>query len=165
MPNARDKNQEAKLRFSEALFRVWVKRGDFEAMVMEGHRQLAAKTPGVDPVMSACKMQVGLGGPGCDMSDPATVEARLALVRSVLYVWYKVTPDIKSAVMESVREIAIAKGEDPLLASLAADDVLNEARGAGQAISEQHAAAKVEQETREQSREQRNRQRVLDRLD
>ena len=53
-------------------------------MVMEGHRQLAAKQPGVDPVMSAIKMQNGLGGSECDMTNPANIEARLELVRTVL---------------------------------------------------------------------------------
>ena len=87
--------QKADLLFSEAVYRVYVRRNDFETMVMEAKRQIAAKQPAVDPVMSAMNMQVGL------LADPNSTEftkARLELVDAVLHCWFKVTPDVQSAV-------------------------------------------------------------------
>lgn len=75
------------------------------------------------------------------------------------------TDDIKSAVMEAVKEIAIVKGEDPWVAMQAADEVLTGARGTGQALSEQYEVNKAEQAKREQQREQQNRQRIPERVD
>lgn len=155
-------NDKAALLFSEAVYRVWRKHTNFVAMVMEAKRQIAAKQPGVDPFVSACNMQVGL------LMDPSCTEftkARLELVEAVLHCWHKVTPDVKSAVMDAVREIAILDDVDETTALGAVGQVIDRARGAGTAMSEMREASKTKLETQRQKRDKLTRDRTRQRLE
>lgn len=155
-------NQKADLLFSEAVDRVWRKHTNFVAMVMEGKRQIAEKTPGVDPFESTMKMQVGLDAePGSEKHT----KARLEMIEAVLHIYYKVPPDLQSAIMDAVREIAILNDIDELTAMMAAGEVIDRARGAGTAMSEMREASKADLETRRQKRDKLTRDRTRQRLE
>tara|TARA_R110002124_G_scaffold126558_1_gene286128 strand:- start:388 stop:897 length:510 start_codon:yes stop_codon:yes gene_type:complete len=154
--------QKADLLFSEAVYRVYVRRNDFETMVMEAKRQIAAKQPAVDPVMSAMNMQVGL------LADPNSTEftkARLELVDAVLHCWFKVTPDVQSAVMDAVRDIAIMDDVDELTALGKAYAVIERHRGAGSAMADLREASKAKLENQRQKRDKLTKDRTRQRLE
>ena len=157
-----NENQKADLLFSEAVYRVYVRRIDFETMVMEAKRQIAAKQPAVDPVMSAMNMQVGLD------AEPGSTEftkARLELVEAVLHCWFKITTDVQSAVMDAVRDIAIMDDVDELTALGKAHSVIERHRGAGSAMSDLRDASKVKLEAQRQKRDKLTRDRTRQRLE
>lgn len=155
-------NEQADLLFSDAVYRVWQKHTNFVAMVMDGHRQIAEKTPGVDPFVSACNMECGFDA---EPGSAKHTKARLQMVEALLHVWYRVEPDIQSAVMDAVREIAILNDVDELTAMMTAGQVIDRARGAGTAVSEQIAASKVKLETQRLKREHLTRDRTRERLE
>lgn len=150
---------KAYLRLSDSVLQVWRKRDDFVATVMEGHRQLVAKQAGVDPFASACRMQAGIER---DITNVQGKEARLQMIQALLHVWYRVKPDIQSAIMQGVREAAILNNEDVNMALFSTQQILNQARGAGQAMSELHAANNAAEVSRAQKRDQLDRKRVLE---
>lgn len=163
--NILDENPAAVLRLSEAILQIWNKRGDFVSMLMGSHRQIAGKQSGVDPDVSASDFYNALSGVQVAPLSEEQQAARADLVQAALAIWYKLPDDLKSSVMTQVREIAIEQDEDPVMAMIATDQILDAAKGAGDALAEQYGAAKAEQEIRAQKRDERERQRVLARFE
>lgn len=155
-------NDKADLLFSDALNHVRRKHINFAAMIMEGHMQIAKKKPGVDPLISAANMDSGLSA---EPGSAKHTKARLEMVEAVLRVWYKVPDDIKSAIMDAVRNIAILNDVDEITALMTADQVTSRARDAGTAMSEMREASKAKLETQRQKRDKLTRDRTRERLE
>jgi hypothetical protein len=145
-----DQDTAARLRLAGAIQRVCRKRHDFEAVIYSGFREMMTQMSGVDPHVSHYNFQIGL-----DSSDESLKEAQLQLIRAVLYVWYKVTPELQSMVFTSVREFAFARNADRTMAMMEAGLILDDARGAASAMEDQRAKVDKKQAERERARQKR----------
>lgn len=85
-----DDGNKAKLRFSEAVFRVWRKRHDLEAIVMQGHRYYLTKQSNDDPFVRSSKLSVAISYAQENPDDLSYNEARLEMISALLYVWYRI---------------------------------------------------------------------------
>ena len=127
-----DDQDEAWLRLSEALLRVWSKRDDFRSIILEGYRDIVAKNLLRDNLVASLIIDLELAVH--NLHDPSSFEVRLRLVRVILHVWYKVPPELQRLVLDAVRDLAILKGEDDQRAFSDADEILRGARTVAQAM-------------------------------
>ncbi|GIT88483.1 hypothetical protein [Roseobacter sp. OBYS 0001] len=156
--------QIARTRVSEAVQRVWAKRMDLGAMIAQGYRELAARESKEDPAMSWCRLELALHAAKEDPDTPEAIEAHLELVRAIMFVWYKVPSDLSSMVMRAAEELAILEDRNPDDALMSAILLMQNARGAGEAFSEQYEANKAKADERRRAKGERERQRLTSRL-
>ena len=85
------------------------------------------------------------------------------MLDAVLRIWHRMPTDLENAIMTTVKEHAIVRGEDPLMALVVIDDVLSLARGSGEAHTETLERLKAAKASKDRNREQQARERVLER--
>jgi len=152
---------EDKIEFATAVLLVSRKRHDFNSLVMGAYRDLLSKQSNADPFVEMCALQVGLSGAGYGSESQKQIEAMLQLVNATLHIWYRVPTDLAAMVQMELSERAILRGDDTLHANMTLNKVVNSARSAGSAFSEQKAKSDALAAIRERKRETGRRHVVL----
>ena len=163
MPFTKQPSNTAHLQFADAILEVWHRRHDLAALIMQAHRELAAEVSDVDPEVSAAALQIALDTGQANPDTPEFIDARMTMLDAVLRIWHRMPTDLENAIMTTVKEHAIVRGEDPLMALVVIDDVLSLARGSGEAHTETLERLKAAKASKDRNREQQARERVLER--
>lgn len=146
-------DQRACVLVSKAVQRVWSKRMDLSAMVARGHRDLVSRDGNEDPILSWCNLELALHDAKGAPPSTQSVSTHRDLVETVLFVWYKVPGDLQGLVMRAAEEIAVLNGRDPDEGLMTASLLMQNARGAGEALSERLADNKAKADKRRRTKE------------
>ncbi|MEM9584827.1 MAG: hypothetical protein AAGA08_17075 [Pseudomonadota bacterium] len=121
--NSNSKTEKAALRFADAILRVWGANLEIAAIVMEGHRTRPENQDGFDDQTLSCfELEMALDRAMRGETGPEINLAKLELVNSILYVWYRVKQHLQGKIFGAIRELAIMRGQD-------VDKAMPEARG------------------------------------
>lgn len=152
----RDHTEKTALSFADAVLRIWGSNLDLSAVVMAGYRELIAiDYPGTDLSKSSANFQMRLDDACRGVETPQTERTKHNLVRVLLRVWFDVQQHLRNQIFVAVRELAVKRGEDPDMALMSVNTLLNDARHVEEVFAEKRDAVLSEKKRRDRAHAKR----------
>lgn len=145
-----DINSKAALSFADAILNVWGEDIDISAHVMAGQRDMAAKQ-GLEPYAAAFQLDRDIEEARRGSDTAKTEEAKLQMVRAILYIWPRVQRHLQDKIFKAVRDLAIVRGDNPDLALAEVMPVIERARHGDELLAEKQTvlvAARAKQQAK-----------------
>ena len=117
-------DDEAMLELSDAVLHVYGTQQELRDLIFEGFRGLCKKAPGHEPLQELAEFSGALDMLRLNPENPEHDGTRATLVRSLLFMWYRIPPQLDASIMTAVREAAVADGRCSTTAQVDAENVI-----------------------------------------